>query len=67
VAGEGTVMNLVTAVQVAEAIGVSRDLVLDMARRLELPSVKIGKRLVRFDLSEVRAALDQRRQVILAK
>ncbi len=48
--------KLATAEQVGEYFSVSSDLIYLLARRKEIPSIKIG-RLVRFRLEEVEAAL----------
>jgi excisionase family DNA binding protein len=52
--------NLTTARSVAQALGVSIDLVYDLAARGEIPCVRLG-RLVRFDLEAVRKAVVERR------
>jgi excisionase family DNA binding protein len=52
--------KLVEAAVVAAALGVCETTVRRMASRGELPSIALGPRLMRFNLSQVLAALQSR-------
>ncbi len=52
--------NLVDAGPVAEALGVTRGTVLEMAREGRIPRVKLSRRFVRFDLGQVLQAVQGR-------
>lgn len=52
---------LVDAATVAQDLGIDAETVRAQARRGDLPGVRVG-RLWRFDLAEVRAHLNQRRE-----
>jgi len=59
-----TVVKLVDAEVVAEALGINVVLVRRMARRGELPAVAVGPRLMRFDLATVLKSLPARSGVV---
>jgi excisionase family DNA binding protein len=58
-------VRLVGTRAVADAFGISADTVTRLAKRGDIPHVRVTERLFRFNLDEVRGALDRRRQALL--
>lgn len=54
-------MPLVSSSVMAKRLGVARITVQRMARRGQIPALKVGPRLYRFDVNAVLAALQQER------
>ena len=52
--------NLLTADELANRLGIKPGTILDWHRRGRIPSRKLSHKVVRFDLSEVLAALEPR-------
>ncbi len=51
--------GLVDADVIAEYLNIPRKDVLKLARRRLIPAIRLSRKLIRFSLSKVRAALDQ--------
>jgi excisionase family DNA binding protein len=55
-----TPLDAMSAADVAEALGLARETVVEMARRGELPRVKLNRRVIVFRRSSIEALLKRR-------